>query len=228
MIILSIEQSTQQGSMAVLRDAEVLDQRSWDSGRLERQQMFAQLPDLLDTAGATLENIDVFAVGLGPGSFAGTRISLSAARAFALPRGSPVFGIGSGEAIALELLRQEKAGRITVLGDARRNRVWYANFTVQNDMPVIQDDWKLTELDQLPEVLSQSDIVAGPDWDKLEALIRSACPAGCRPIESPCFPRASDIGILAHSALANGRSSAPLQPIYLHPAVFVEPRYPSQ
>lgn len=219
MILLAIEQSTRQGSIAVLRDAGVVDQRSWNSDRLERQQLFSLMPELLEAAGVALEDVEVFAVGLGPGSFAGARISLSAARAFALPRARTVFGVGSGEAIALDLIREGKVKKVTILGDARRNRVWYAHFAVRNDMPVIQNDWKLTEIDQLREILADSDVVAGPDWPKLEAPIRSGCPGACRIIEGPRFPRASDIGLLAHAGVINGRSSAPLEPIYLHPAV---------
>ena len=50
---------------------------------------------VLERAGAGLDAIDRFAVGIGPGSFTGVRIAVSYAKALALARERPLVGISS-------------------------------------------------------------------------------------------------------------------------------------
>jgi tRNA threonylcarbamoyladenosine biosynthesis protein TsaB len=58
-------------------------------------------------------------VGLGPGSFIGTRVAISYANGYAAASGVPLSGVDSLEAIAAQ-----HASRLPVLRDARRGQ-WY-------------------------------------------------------------------------------------------------------
>jgi tRNA threonylcarbamoyladenosine biosynthesis protein TsaB len=57
---------------------------------------------VLEQAGATLADVDRFAVGIGPGSFTGVRIAVSYAKALALARGRPLVGISSYDVVTPE------------------------------------------------------------------------------------------------------------------------------
>ncbi|MBI3986261.1 MAG: tRNA (adenosine(37)-N6)-threonylcarbamoyltransferase complex dimerization subunit type 1 TsaB, partial [Lentisphaerae bacterium] len=81
MIILALECSTRLAGAAVLRDREVLASATWTDAPTERQQLFQAIPRLLAEASVTFPQIDVYAVGLGPGAFSGLRMALAAAQA---------------------------------------------------------------------------------------------------------------------------------------------------
>jgi len=92
MITLAIEQSSTTGSLALFRDKSLLVERSWLDSRLRSQQFFGIIPLALQEAALAPEDIAMIGVGVGPGSFAGLRMAVSAARAFALPGKTRVFG----------------------------------------------------------------------------------------------------------------------------------------
>ena len=85
-----------------------------------------------------LEGVERIVVGTGPGSFAGIRAALAFAQGFALGRPCEVLGLPSPCAVAAQLLgsvpngrlapsAQDK-GRLAVVGDARRGKLWIALF----------------------------------------------------------------------------------------------------
>ncbi len=80
----------------------------------------------LQEAGLTLADIDRVAVDIGPGSFTGVRIGVSAARGFALALGKPAVGVTAFEAIAAET-----DGPALVLLDAHRGEIYAQNFTAE-------------------------------------------------------------------------------------------------
>jgi tRNA threonylcarbamoyladenosine biosynthesis protein TsaB len=74
-------------------------------------------------AGGGWSEVDLLAVGVGPGSFTGLRVGIASAKALALSRGLPLCGVGTLDALARGLA--EPAGgrpRLAVL-DARRGEV---------------------------------------------------------------------------------------------------------
>lgn len=112
MILLAIETSTHQGSVAVLRDGELIFNESCGAGRSHSSLLFSTLERALAAlpGGAKPDQI---AVGLGPGSYAGVRIAISAATGLALATGAELLGLPSLGALA--------EGDFVAVGDARRN-----------------------------------------------------------------------------------------------------------
>ena len=67
MIALALEFSSRHGSTALLSGREVLAEETWDEKNFRGQHVFKILPDMLRKASLSLDAIDVFAVGRGPG-----------------------------------------------------------------------------------------------------------------------------------------------------------------
>lgn len=226
MITLSIEQSTVQGSVALLRDEAILETRAWEYTWRSPQHLFAVVPEVLGAASVEIGEIDRFAAGLGPGSFAGCRMAVSTARALALPGDMCVFGVSSGEALAFDVLRETQAESVFVVGDARRQHVWFAQFKRGDLGPLTIIPWSLRPSECLADVLTGNAVIVSSEWDRLSSLLKQACPNGALLIEENRFPAAAALGLLACRKVTDHISSDPISPIYLHPAV--RPDYKSK
>jgi len=104
MLILAIDTSTRTGSAAVLRDFEVLAEVSGYEETLYSNRLFRDIDVLQDRANFRLNQVDVFAVAAGPGSFTGLRVGLTAVKAWAEVHGKPIAAVSGLEAIAAESL----------------------------------------------------------------------------------------------------------------------------
>ena len=80
---------------------------------------------LLKKSCLKLSDIDVFAVGVGPGSFTGLRVGIATAKVLGYVLKKKIVGVSSLEAVARESL-DGKDGRVSVALDARRSQVYGA------------------------------------------------------------------------------------------------------
>jgi len=224
-IILAIDQSTAVGSAAVLRNTDVRAECAWREQDVRNQHLFTALPHLLTRAGTELGAVDLFAVGRGPGAFSGIRISLSAVRGLALPRGKPVHALTSSEALAWDVWRESGLSPILVAGDARRDRLWAALFAASPDGIRAEQPVRLLPREQLPSLLASAAVVVTPDWDRIGELLERHAPPSVRLTPENRVPRARIVGERAWLRVQAGLHSDPLTPLYLHPSVFAEPRF---
>jgi tRNA threonylcarbamoyladenosine biosynthesis protein TsaB len=79
---------------------------------------------LLDDAGLRWHDIELIAVGLGPGTFTGLRIGIASARGLAAAMGAPLVGVGTLRALAAGA----GGGRVLAVIDARRGEVFVAGY----------------------------------------------------------------------------------------------------
>ncbi|MBC8453687.1 tRNA (adenosine(37)-N6)-threonylcarbamoyltransferase complex dimerization subunit type 1 TsaB [PVC group bacterium] len=229
MLTLSIEHSTETASIALMNNADFLNDRSWTVTRGNPGELFSELDFLLESCKADIADIDIFAVGLGPGSFTGLRISLSAFKTLALPENKSVYGLSSAESIAFMVANNEgkpiSTDKITIVGDARRDRLWIGEFTKDSDSIQQTGDFTLIPIAEFHDKVMPGTIVATPDWERLSEKLSNTLPPTVRLVDKAIIPNAKTIAELASSRIERGVSSAPLEPIYMHPPVFVEPRY---
>jgi tRNA threonylcarbamoyladenosine biosynthesis protein TsaB len=104
MLILAIETSGRQGSVAVCRgDAgafEVLAQDGLEGGTYSAR-LIPCIAELLHQAGVSKAHLDAIAVVDGPGSFTGLRVGLSTAKALCEVLGKPLAAVLMLEALAV-------------------------------------------------------------------------------------------------------------------------------
>jgi len=96
--ILAFDTSLPQISAAIICDV-VLAERDEEISRGQAERLMPMLEELLGKAGGSWQDLDLIAVGIGPGNFTGTRISVSAARGLALGLGIPAVGVSMFEAL---------------------------------------------------------------------------------------------------------------------------------
>jgi tRNA threonylcarbamoyladenosine biosynthesis protein TsaB len=95
-------------------------------------ELIVYIERYLKKIGAKVRDFDTFVIGSGPGSFTGLRISFSVIKAFALVTGVPVVSMSSFFSCALQL--KNKAQKITILSDARKNLLYRADFNVKDGL----------------------------------------------------------------------------------------------
>jgi len=112
---LALELSTSRGSLA-WQDGEIEFAREWPNDRKNSAAFFESLQAVRGKFGAP----ETIVVGLGPGSYAGTRIAISAAIGIQLSCGARLIGYPSICAIQCD------AQEYCAIGDARRKSFFFA------------------------------------------------------------------------------------------------------
>lgn len=116
MKILALELSTACGSLAWLDNNDVELAREWPNDRKNSRRFFENLDAVTKKFGAP----ETIIVGLGPGSYAGTRIAISAAIGLEFSSGARLIGFPSVCTVECD------AHEYCVIGDARRQSFLFA------------------------------------------------------------------------------------------------------
>jgi tRNA threonylcarbamoyladenosine biosynthesis protein TsaB len=95
MLTLAFDTATGVATSALVRDGEVLGERSSRAVRV-----LADAEELLEQAGAEPRELSRLVVGTGPGSFTGVRMGLAAARGLAFALDLPLAGVSTLAALA--------------------------------------------------------------------------------------------------------------------------------
>ena len=100
MKILAIDTSTMISSVGVLDGAYSLGEYSLNQVKTHSELLLPMTNELLSKLGLDLEDIDLFAVAKGPGSFTGLRIGMSAVKTMAQVLDQKIIGVSTLEALA--------------------------------------------------------------------------------------------------------------------------------
>ncbi len=122
-LILALDTSSPAGSVAVLRDDQIVGVISTRIDEIYSSRMFRHLDFILRELALGLDQIDVFAVAAGPGSFTGLRVGLAAVKGWAEVYAKPIAVISALEAVAVQ--SRSNAPLLAPVLDARRSQVYY-------------------------------------------------------------------------------------------------------
>ena len=111
--------------------------------------------DLLRNSGITTEDIDLFAVANGPGSFTGLRIGISAVKGMAFAASKPCAAVSTLEAMAYNVAMCD--GVVCASINARCNQVYTATFLNDNGTVTRLTDEECLKADELAARLSEYD-----------------------------------------------------------------------
>lgn len=98
-MIIALESASSDPSLAVAeRDGSLVASDAWEGEGRQASELLPHLLVLLARAGRELAGTTAIAVGIGPGSFTGLRVSMSLAKGLALALDLPLVGVPSLEA----------------------------------------------------------------------------------------------------------------------------------
>ena len=131
MRVLAIDTSHATGSVALVVvggspwDAEVVATASARVSNAHGESLLPLVEGVLRAAGVSLADVDLIAVGVGPGSFTGTRIGVATAKGLALGASKPLRGVEGFDALAASA-RAPVDAEVAVAIDARKAEVYLA------------------------------------------------------------------------------------------------------
>jgi tRNA threonylcarbamoyl adenosine modification protein YeaZ len=130
MYILAADTSTEFASVALIKDGSVISCMSDSGKQAHNQKLFDMIDQILKKAGIIVRNIDIFAIGSGPGSFTGLRVGVSAFKGMAIGSGKKIIAVSSMDAAALKAFSDfPNEKRIEILLEGRQKDFFSADYT---------------------------------------------------------------------------------------------------
>src|SRR5690349_17587070 len=133
MLVLGVESSGPRGGVALLEDGRTLGEALFEAGMVHGREIAPAADRLLRAAGKGPADLGLVVVDIGPGSYTGLRVGLSAAKGLAYALGRPMIGVPS-----LDVLAEAAKGLGPILAtalDAKWDQVYGALYEIRSGRP---------------------------------------------------------------------------------------------
>ncbi len=217
MKILALDSSAISASAAILDGERLVGEFFTNTKQTHSQTLMPMVQQLLACTQTKPQDIDVFAVSAGPGSFTGVRIGIACIKGMAFALGKPCIGISALEAMAYPLAML--SGFICGVMDARCGQVYHGLFRVNGaGVQRVGEDCAIAA-DDLAQILQQytEPIYLAGDGAKLCAQLPGFAEAQLAP-EHLLHQRAVGVAQCAAAKLKQGAptvTAEELTPVYL-------------
>lgn len=216
MLILALDSTAVVASVALCRDDMPLAAFTVKNGNTHSETLLPMTEAVLKMAGVTVDDVDLFACSVGPGSFTGVRIGVSTIKGLAFGKNRPCVAVSTLEALAENLIPQ--GGILCPVMNARRGQVYNALFRFEDGMLTrLCPDRALSVADLEAELLTLGEPVtlSGdgiPEFSRLAAQI-----APTKVSEHLIDQNAVSVAKCARRAYLEGKActDAELAPVYL-------------
>lgn len=137
MKILAVDTSSKNCSVSIIevdnnekQKFNVIISENNDNEKTHSQKLMPMIDEIFNKTGLTLDNIDLLACCLGPGSFTGIRIGIATVKAFADVKNIPTVGVTSLESLAYNTWDSSNADCIVCpIIDCKNENVYSALFS---------------------------------------------------------------------------------------------------
>ena len=153
MKILAMDTSGPNCSVCILDEEKVICDFNLNTGTTHSQTLLPIVDTLKQFSNVELSDIDVFACGIGPGSFTGLRIGLATVKGFALSINKPVIGVSTLLGLAYNTSIFD--GLVCSVLDAKNNNVYAGIFKYEKDKPILVGDYITDDVDTLINILKE-------------------------------------------------------------------------
>ena len=210
MRVLAVDTALAACSAAIF-DSELDAIIAGETRMMERGHAEALVPliaAVMEKAALAFSDLDRIAVTVGPGSFTGLRVGISAARAIALAAGKPAVGVSTLAAYAAPWIAQDDAVPVVAAIDARHDQVYLQSFGAGGRTLVAPS---IVGVQEAARMVSGNARLVG----SAAQLLAAAWPAGKKPPASVEPQPAPDVAWAARLGAAATESNAPPRPLYL-------------
>lgn len=159
MKLLAIDTSTILGGAAIMEDDNLIAETRINVKITHSERIMGEIDHILKQAGLKIDDIDVFAIAIGPGSFTGLRVGLSAIKGLVYATGKMLVSVSTLHAMAYSMPFSKY--QICTLLDARKKEVYAGIFKWNdNDFIKIMNEQTI-KIDDLLSAINENTIFSG-------------------------------------------------------------------
>lgn len=212
--VLALDTSTDRAAVALDPGDGILRLAPAGTTRQHGRGLIIVIRDLLRRGGVRPGDLSAIGVGLGPGSFTGLRVGLTAAKTLAYAVGCPLFGYDSLEAIVRNA--PTDARFVVAVADAQRGDLFVADFARDTAGRPLRrvGPTRIEQADSWSATLAPGTWVVGPPLGRAEpswpmSIVRGDPSTG--------YPEGRHLMALTRERIASGRPDDPwfLEPAYV-------------
>ena len=217
MIILALDSTAQTGAVALCRDEKLIASFTLNTGNTHSETLLPSVEAVLKLGDVTVDDVDLFAISKGPGSFTGVRIGAATVKGMAFGKDKPCIGVSTLEALAYNL--RGFSGIACPVMNARRSQVYNALFRVENgkiERLCPDRAIALTELAEELAAYGDTPIYLSGDGYEMTREALTSCNLGNTP-EELIYQSGYSVAMCALAAYETGErtTDAELVPTYL-------------
>lgn len=216
MLILALDSTAVAAGVALTEDDRPLASFQLENGHTHSRTLLPMVKALMDVTGHTVDDVDLFACSIGPGSFTGVRIGAATIKGLAFGKSKNVLGVSTLAALAENLAPIN--GLICPVMNARREQVYTALFRCENGvMTRLTPDAALSvaQLEQMLTERGEPFYLTGDGTELTKSALQSLSP-----LPTPALLTAENavsVARCAYRAAKGGAvgTDADLKPLYL-------------
>nr|WP_276939557.1 tRNA (adenosine(37)-N6)-threonylcarbamoyltransferase complex dimerization subunit type 1 TsaB [Helcococcus sueciensis] len=170
MRVLAVDTSTMMSSISILEDDKIIADSSINQEETHSEMLVPLIKRMLDDLKIKANDIDLFAIAKGPGSFTGLRIGMTSLKAMAQALDKPIIGVSTLKGMAYSIMND---GYVLAIIDARGKRYFAGLYKWNNDQLEMQFE-EIIEENELEKRIQEIDkiTIVGEAISKLPNKIK--------------------------------------------------------
>jgi tRNA threonylcarbamoyladenosine biosynthesis protein TsaB len=217
MKVLGIDTSGYANAIGVVDGNRILADFTFEARNDSLEKIVANIDFVLKEANLTLDDIQGFGVGLGPGSWTGIRVGVTVAKILAFSADKPVSGVPTLEVLAYNA--RNIPGIICPIINAGAGDTVYAALYRTTDGTVSRiGEYYVGDIQGLSEIIKEPTVFVGTEAQTYRQLIRQALGSPNIALEAvEGVPKGATSALLAAIRLKRGENDdvLSLAPLYL-------------
>lgn len=220
MIVLACETSTLLGSVSLIKDGSTISSRELMRQGSHSEGLNIMIQEVLQEACVGLDKVDLFATGIGPGSFTGIRICLNSMKTFAYCYQKKIVGVNSLENLAFGVKSKqvilEKGQPIISMINAYKNMLYVGMYQVQDVGLVELRSPEVIRVQNLKEYIKQEAVIVGDGYAAYEKYFDAELKKLM--IRSDLFrdePTSENLGLMSFNLAYKKSNWNEILPVYL-------------
>ena len=220
MKVLGIDTSTSCGAVGLIDDEQVLSDTLLNIPVTHSERLLGAIEFSLREARCSIEDVEGWAISLGPGSFTGLRIGVSTVKGLAFATGKPVAGMGTLDVLASQV--SPTPYPICPILDARKKEVYSAFYRYGEGGVLLRqsEDQVLRPEDLVKRINGQTILIGDGVRTYRDLLLRSLPSLAIFPAAPLHIPHGSMVAKLGFELLKKGDhlNVSTFSPIYIRPS----------
>jgi tRNA threonylcarbamoyladenosine biosynthesis protein TsaB len=216
MKILGIDTSTMIAGVGIVEEDEVLVDLKFDVKITYSEVLLSTIDLALKTIGFKPENLDGFAVSIGPGSFTGLRIGLATVKGLCFATGKPLASVPSLDALAAQSLFCKY--QVVPLLDAKKNEVYAAFYDTRAGELKKESGYFVVDIETLVENIGEESLFVGSGARVYQSeLIRRLGDKAHFAMDEQSLPSGACVARMGREKISSGQIEdiTSLEPMYI-------------